>query len=262
MRDDSLYMKVRTAVRAQVLNLLSINARPAPGIHILNGHRICKEAEPRTFRRLLDRLAKQVTLVRAEDAVAMIERHEQPDLPCVAFTFDDGFSECADIFAPILEEYGVNAIFFVNPNYVEGDDDYIRHFNHDIVQTAGKRPMRWDTLKHLAARGHIIGAHTMDHYMIVTDDRETLRHQIVDCRSVIEEHIGNVCDCFAFPYGQLSQASETAIDIAASAYAHVFSQSDYKHYYSFGGKVINRRHFEPFWPVAHVKYFLSCKKTY
>lgn len=262
MRDDSLYMKVRTAVRAQVLNLLSLNARPAPGIHILNGHRICGEAEPDTFRRLLDRLAQQVTLVRAEDAVAMIERHEQPDRPCVAFTFDDGFSECADIFAPVLEEYGGNAIFFVNPNYVEGDDAYIRHFNHDTVQTAGKRPMRWDTLKDLAARGHIIGAHTLDHYMIVTDDRETLRHQIVDCRRVIEEHIGNVCDYFAFPYGQLSQASETAIDIAAAAYAHVFSQSDYKHYYSFGGKVINRRHFEPFWPVAHVKYFLNCKKTY
>ncbi len=262
MRDDSLYMKARTAVRAQVLHLLSIGARPAPGIHILNGHRICGEAEPDTFRRLLDRLAKQVEFVRAEEAVAMIERHEQPDHPCVAFTFDDGFSECADIFAPILEEHGVNAIFFVNPNYVEGDDAYIRHFNHDTVQTAGKRPMRWDTLKDLSARGHIIGAHTMDHYMIVTDDRETLRHQIVDCRRVIEEHIGKVCDYFAFPYGQLSQASETAIDIAASAYAHVFSQSDYKHYYSFGGKVINRRHFEPFWPVAHVRYFLSCKKTY
>lgn len=262
MRDDSLYMKVRTAIRAQVLNVLSLSARPAPGIHILNGHRICREAEPDTFRRLLGRLAGQVDFVRAEDAVAMIERHEQPDRPCVAFTFDDGFSECADIFAPVLEEYGVNAIFFVNPNYVDGDDAYIHHFNHDTVQTDGKRPMRWDTLKDLSARGHIIGAHTMDHYMIVTDDRDTLRHQIVDCRRIIEEHTGKPCDYFAFPYGRLSQASETAIGIAASAYGHVFSQSDYKHYYSFGGRVINRRHFEPFWPAAHVKYFLSCKKTY
>lgn len=262
MRDDSLYIKVRTAVRAQVLNVLSLNAHPAPGIHILNGHRICKEAEPDTFRRLLDRLARQVEFIRVEEAVAMIERHEQPDRPYVAFTFDDGFSECADIFAPVLEEYGVNALFFVNPNYVEGDDDYISHFNHDTVQTAGKRPMRWETLKDLADRGHIIGAHTMDHYMIVTDDRDILRHQIVDCRRVIEEHIGNVCEYFAFPYGRLSQASETAIDIATSTYAHVFSQSDYKHYFSFDGRVINRRHFEPFWPSGHVRYFLSCNKTY
>lgn len=262
MRDDSLYIKVRTAIRAQVLNVLSLNAHPAPGIHILNGHRICKEAEPDTFRRLLDRLARQVEFIRVEEAVAMIERHEQPDRPYVAFTFDDGFSECADIFAPVLEEYGVNALFFVNPNYVEGDDDYISHFNHDTVQTAGKRPMRWDTLKNLADRGHIIGAHTMDHYMIVTDDCDILRHQIVDCRRVIEEHIGNVCDYFAFPYGRLSQASETAIDIATSTYAHVFSQSDYKHYFSFDGRVINRRHFEPFWPTGHVRYFLSCNKTY
>ena len=91
---------------------------------------------------------------------------------------------------------------------------------------------------------------------------EELEHQIGDCKKVIEERLGSRCEYFAFPYGRLEHANPKSIEIACKHYKYVFSQSDYKHYYSFDGRVINRRHFEPFWPVNHVRYFLSCKKTY
>jgi peptidoglycan/xylan/chitin deacetylase (PgdA/CDA1 family) len=257
---DTLYFKVRSLLREGVLDVLGIFSTPAPGIHILNGHRIQDEAEPETFRRLLTALSKQVKFVRVEDAVQMIIQREHPTEPLVAFTFDDGFMECYDIFAPVLEDFGINALFFVNPNYVDGDKQYIDHFNHHIVMTPGKLPMRWSHLKALHDRGHIIGAHTMDHYMISNGDQETLHHQIVDCKTAIENHINGLCDYFAFPYGKLTQANEQSIKIACATYKYVFSQSDYKHYFSFNNTVINRRHFEPFWPVGHLKYFLSCKK--
>lgn len=128
--------------------------------------------------------------------------------------------------------------------------------------TPDKRPMRWNQICELSKRGHIIGAHTMDHYMVNSDYKQILEYQINTCKGVIENHTDVPCDYFAFPYGKLSQANDLAISIACQKYKYVFSQSDYKHYYSFSGKVINRRHFEPFWPIAHVKYFLSCKKTY
>lgn len=44
-----------------------------------------------------------------------------------------------------------------------------------------------------------------------------------------------------------------------SFYKYVFSQSDYKHYLSYGDKVINRRHFEFWWSLSHILYFLSKK---
>lgn len=207
-------------------------------------------------------MAAHVRFVRVEEAVDMIVRHEQPTEPLVAFTFDDGFMDGYDCFAPVLEEFGTNAIFFVNPNYVEGDDEYVADFNANSVMTPGKRPMRWTHLKELADRGHIIGAHTMDHYMINSSDAATLQYQIVHCKEEIERHVGMPCDYFAFPYGKLTQANQLSIDMAYKCYRYVFSQSDYKHYFSFGGKVINRRHFEPFWPKRHVFYFLSCHKSY
>ncbi len=255
-------LTVRTFARNRVLDLLGAFAKPAPGIHILNGHRIQDETEPETFRKLLRRLSEHVKFIRIEDAVQAIVRHEQADTPLVAFTFDDGFTECYDCFAPLLEEFGTNALFFINPNYVEGTDEYIRHFNEHIVMTPHRRPMRWEQLRELSARGHVIGAHTMDHYMINSDDKETLEYQIKDCKAIIEQHIGNPCDYFAFPYGKLTHANRLSIDIACEYYPYVFSQSDYKHYFSFEGRVINRRHFEPFWPYRHVFYFLSCNKEY
>ncbi len=254
-------MSLRSFAREQALNVLGAFAHPAPGIHILNGHRVQDGVRDRLrFRKMLQQLSRQVEFIRIEDAVERIARHEQPDHAQVAFTFDDGFTDCYHYFCPVLEEFGTNAMLFVNPHYVEGNEAYIHNFNNNVVLTPGKHPMRWEQLRELSDRGHIIAAHTLDHFMITSNDANVLRHQIVDCRKPIEDHIGKPCDYFAFPYGKLSQANQQAIDIACEAYKYVFSQSDHRNYFSFGGKVINRRHFEPFWPVSHVRYFLSCHK--
>ena len=253
---------LRQFARNRVLHLLGAFSRPANGIHILNGHRTIDEKEPETFRHMLKVLSRYVTFIKIEDAVRMIMNQEQPSKPFVAFTFDDGFTECYDYFAPALEDYGINALFFINPNYVKGNQEYIDNFNNNIVMTPNKHPLRWEQIKELSERGHIIGAHTMDHYMINTNDEETLKYQICDCKKEIETNIGKTCDYFAFPYGKLTHANKLSIDIACQHYKFVFSQSNYKHYFSFGNRVINRRHFEPFWPLRHVFYFLSCNKSY
>lgn len=262
MATNNIYPIIRKTIRSIVLDILGVISRPKPGIHILNGHRIEDEAEPETFRNLLMELNKYVDFVNVEKAVEMVMSHQQPMRPVVAFTFDDGFMDNYDIFAPVLEEYGVNALFFVNPNYVDGDEAYIDNFNNNIVMTPNKRPMRWSHIRELSERGHIIGAHTMDHYMINTNNEAELRYQIETCKDIIEKKTGKECLYFAFPYGKLSHANRKSIDIACNCYKYVFSQSDYKRYFSFDDRVINRRHFEPFWPVNHVMYFLSCIKKY
>lgn len=255
---------MRDWLRKNCLDCLGLFSRPAKGIHILNGHMLNRgPADPSSavsFYRQLKQLQKQVRFIPIEEAVQLILNKCQPCDPLVAFTFDDGFEECYSALAPVLEDFGVNAAFFINPNFVEGDENYIAHFTQQIVRTPGKRPMKWDEIEELHRRGHIIGAHTMDHYNINTQDRKVLEYQIGKCKSVIEDRLSVPCEYFAFPYGRLEHANAEAIAIACRYYQYIFSQSDYKHYFSFGGRVINRRHFEPFWPVPHLSYFLSCKK--
>lgn len=258
-----IYPFLRKYGRSMALDLLGSIAKPSNGIHILNGH-IIKRKNPtkEVFFDQLFELSKISTLIRIEEAIGLITKNKKVNDTLVAFTFDDGFEECATMIAPALEQFKTNAIFFINPNFAEGDEAYVKNFSENIVLTPGKKPMRWNDILNLYNNGHLIGAHTMDHYLINSDDPKQLEYQIVECKKVIENKIQSSCDYFAFPYGKLEHANEKSIQLAFDHYKYVFSQSDYKNYFSFNGRVINRRHFEPDWPINHVKYFISYPKHY
>lgn len=49
----------------------------------------------------------------------MIINQEPVDRCTIAFTFDDGWRDCYTQIAPQLEKYGINAAFFINPNFVD-----------------------------------------------------------------------------------------------------------------------------------------------
>ncbi len=266
MIKDSL----RKLLRGGYLSLLGHLKAPSSCVHILNGHMIDWNhdniEDGYRFKKQLDILHKTCEFVNFEEAVRLIVNRVQVTKPTLAFSFDDGWRDCYTQIAPQLEKYGVNAMFFINPNFADAadnnDEAYIKNFTEDTTKSPGKQPMTWAQMKDLQNRGFLIGAHTLDHYCINDNNIDELEHQIGDCRKVIEERLGTCCEYFAFPYGRLEHANSASIDIACKHYKYVFSQSDYKNYFSFGGKVINRRHFEPFWPVSHVNYFISCNKKY
>ena len=55
--------QIRAFLRSWVLDCLGSFSKPAPGIHILNGHRIQEEPEPDTFRHLLNELSQYAELL-------------------------------------------------------------------------------------------------------------------------------------------------------------------------------------------------------
>ncbi len=236
---------------------------PKPGIHILNGHFLSlnDKAESTIFKNLLFKLlSKEVKLIDFENAIERIEKNDIPKHEClVAFTFDDGFEECYTKIKPVLDEHNIKAGFFINPNFINGDKSYQENFKNNIVYTY-KSPMSWDQVKDLLKEGHIIGSHTMDHHNMNSNDKDFLDYQISESKLYLEEKLSYNCDYFAFPFGTLKHISQKGIDLAKQNYKYIFSQSNYKNYYSFGNKVINRRHFECDWPYKHVLYFLKSKQ--
>lgn len=259
---------IRRISRDVYLSIIGFFKRPSPYVHILNGHMVDwhhdNEDDGKRFGKQLAELHKYCDFVNIEEAVHMIVNKERVNRPTVAFTFDDGWRDCYTEIAPQLEKYKINAMFFINPHFADAadnnDEAYIENFTVNTTKSPGKHPMTWEQIKDLQKRGFKIGAHTLDHYCINDDNVEELRHQIVDCRIVMEEKLGVSCEYFAFPYGRIEHANPMSIDLAYDTYKYVFSQSDYKHFFSYGGKVINRRHFEPFWPINHLMYFLSIKR--
>jgi len=200
-----------------------------------------------------------VKFIDFEDAAQRIRNKTFPKNECLlAFTWDDGFEECYTKIKPVLDEWKLKAAFFINPSFIDGDVSYREYFKKEIVLTS-KDPMTWGMVKQLADEGHTIGAHTHDHLLLNSNDINFLKYQIVGSKERIEEQLGNEVKHFAFPYGQLRHISQLGVDIACSTFPFVYSQDNYRHYFSFDGKVINRRHFECDWPLNHVVYFLKAK---
>lgn len=257
--------KCREVVRACILDFMSLFCKPAPCVYILNGHLINRnhetDADGEHFGSLLAEIHKYCDFVNFEDALHLILERKQVSRCTIAFTFDDGWRDCYTQIVPQLEKYGINAMFFINPNFPDAadrnDTEYIENFTVNVTKSPGKSPMTWNQMKDLQRRGFLFGAHTMDHYCINDDNEAELEHQIGDCKRIMEEKFGTACEHFAFPYGRLEHANPKSIEIACKHYKYVYSQSDYKHFFSYGGKVINRRHFEPYWPARHLFYFLS-----
>lgn len=235
----------------------------SPGVHILNGHII---ANTRThavekFRNLLKNLSSYADFINIETACQLILERKQVERPAIAFTFDDGFDDCYLEIAPVLEEFHVNAAFFINPNFTCGNDTYIHNFLKDkAAHLAFRKPMSVAMIQELHERGFIIGAHGMDHENLCSDNPDFLDRQIKDCKERVENIIASECNYFAWPFGKYTDISNLALDMVNRLFQYNFSSDEYSSYMS--RNVFNRRHFECDWPASHLHYFLSVKRQH
>lgn len=253
---------IRKNIRHIVLNGLSLFSKPQPGVHILNGHYISvsNDTSNAVFRELLLKLIQHnVRLINIQEACEKINNKIISEDTCeVAFTFDDGFEECFTKIVPVLDEFKIKAAFFINPGFIDGDEFYRQNFlQHVVCTNAIKNPMTWEQVKSLHKNEHVIGSHTFDHCRL--NGALNATYQIETSSKVIQEKLGSPCDYFAFTFGRLDDFDDNALQIAQKYHKYIFSQSDYQHYFSFNGAVINRRHFEPIWPYRHILYFLKAK---
>jgi peptidoglycan/xylan/chitin deacetylase (PgdA/CDA1 family) len=121
-------------------------------------------------------------------------RDLRPDRAVVSFTFDDPARSAAEVGAPILEERGCRATFYVACGLLSrpsGDAE------HPLLADEGLSP--------LAERGHDIQGHTYSHLNL----RKTTPERIAqDCRrnrdrldQLLRRH---PIEHFAYPYGYVS----------------------------------------------------------
>lgn len=254
---------MRHFLRNTTLSLWGRFKKVAAGVHIVNAHYISKNDLPKEiFHDLLSELSKQADFISIEDAVSAIKQKTHQNHKLIAFTFDDGFEECFTKIAPVLKEFKTNAAFFINPAFIDADNDYKNYFLNNMVHTPHKNPMTWEMIRELHSQGFVIGNHTYNHCKLVGLDGDELNRQIVLSKQYIEQKLNAPCHYFAWTYGGLKDIDDAALSLALQSHKYVFSSDNYMHYFSFNNKVFNRRHIEGNWPLSHVVYFLSKPKTY
>jgi len=117
----------------------------------------------------------------------------------VSLTFDDGLNSQYEL-APTLVKHGVRGTFYVNSNALDTGGDEERFGT-----------MSWNRVKQLAAAGHEIGGHTLDHRSIIGDTLTLAekRSQVCDDRARLVDN-GLNPRSFAYPEGHYD---DTAVQV-------------------------------------------------
>jgi peptidoglycan/xylan/chitin deacetylase (PgdA/CDA1 family) len=96
-------------------------------LSILIYHRVCASPDPlfpvvvdrAVFSWHLDLLKRCFNVLPLADAVARLRKGQLPS-KAVCITFDDGYSDNAQVALPILQQYGLPATFFVSTSFLNG----------------------------------------------------------------------------------------------------------------------------------------------
>lgn len=252
---------MREILRKLIIDTVGGISKMSHGVYILNGHYLSRSAnkEPEVFIRLLSEMKNHAKFINIQDACSLVQSKEAENIDetLIAFTFDDGFDDCYHSLAPALSEYDVNACFFINPGFVEGDENYRVKFTEQVVKTSTKTPMSWTQIKALHNEGFVIGNHTFDHVRLSSVSVTEAIKQVIEAKMRIEKELNAPCDHFAWPYGQYTDVTESVIEELVAHHRYIYSGCDYRNYTSFNGNVLNRRHFEADWSIRELKYFLS-----
>ena len=80
--------------------------------------------------------------------------------------------------------------------------------------------MSWDVLKQMRRDGFIIGSHTRTHVSLPMESTESAVDELSDSKRVLEQHLGEPIDHFAYPGGQFTPAVVEAIEQCGYRYAY------------------------------------------
>jgi peptidoglycan/xylan/chitin deacetylase (PgdA/CDA1 family) len=87
---------------------------------------------PEQFIKDLDFLLKYFAPITSDELPLILSGEKSFSKPALFLSFDDGLSEIETVVAPILQQKGVPATFFVTPNFV-GNNDMLYRFKINLV---------------------------------------------------------------------------------------------------------------------------------
>jgi len=258
-----LRSQVRERARGLVLTLGgSLPMRRANfDVRLLYGHSIATADIP-AFRRTLRFLRQHFEFVSNEEAVALLRDDQPPGGRYLALSFDDGFRDNYEILAPALHDHGATACFFLVSNFIGCTEDYRCKIVSERFRCAlDRKPMSWQMVRELVSAGFEIGAHTADHFDLSELDPLDAERQMVDAKQAIEAACNRPCRLFAWPYGALRHFPTRLFPIAEREFDLIFSAVRSVRHLPSNSAIVNRDHFEPGWPLTHVRFFVRSPKA-
>lgn len=185
------------------------------GIPILLYHRLRQGHDQRDdmivpvadFAAQLAYLAEQqFTVLSLDDAIALLRARRAPPPRGVVLTFDDGYAATCDYAEEALARHGYTATLFLTTDLVG---------QRDPLGSSDEGVLTWERLR--ALRHVTIQAHTVSHPRLSLLGRARVRHEVRQCRTVIEQELGRAIDHFSYPFGAYTRLVRD--EVADAGYA-------------------------------------------
>ena len=255
-------MRLKSLARAAALSTLGnlTTAGRGPFLRLLYCHYVFDD-QVRSFRAILKMLQEAGTFVDTDKCVSILTGGSPLDGRYFHLSFDDGFRNIFCNALPVLKELKVPAILFVPTALVGASWEEARQFSVERAGYGGVIEMvTWDDLLALKSWGFEVGSHTRTHARFTEMSGGRLDDELRVSKGEIEENLGSDCKYISWPYGRQGDADEASLEATRRAgYAACFGA--FRGSLGAGGRVdryrIPRHHFEPQWPLSHVRYFAN-----
>jgi len=118
---------------------------------------------------------------------------------CVAFTFDDGYTDALATAAPLMKCYGFAATCYVV-------SDALGSYNRWDAEHVGERKplMARAQLEQWLAAGMEIGSHSCSHPRLPQLPRAAMQEEIAESRAALRGMLGVPIVHFAYPFGHFT----------------------------------------------------------
>jgi hypothetical protein len=259
--------KIRNLTRNLILNILGVIKKSHADnfLAAIYCHYVFDDQKD-FFENILCELKKIGHFVDTDAFIALLEGRKPIDNKYFHLSFDDGFRNIFTNALPILRKYKIPAIFFVPSGLVGVDWNRTKQYCFFTNRYTGIVEMvRWEDLYEMASYGYEIGSHSKYHtrLSLISHESSLLEDEILGSKQDIEENLKIECKYFSWPYGRKIDFHKSAMEIIKKGgYAACFGGfRDDISLQKTSKYSIPRQHFEPQWPLLHIKYFLFPKKS-
>ena len=162
------------------------------------------------FREHLEYLIQNFRLVKLSDLVELLQSSSPVNESVVALTFDDAYTNFLQFAYPELKKRNIPATLFVPAqklneyNTWDFDEDttypFLKIMNEAEINTLDPEVVE-------------LGSHTSTHVQLSSLSGEDLEREICGSKHLLEEKFNRPITLFAYPYGELADFDERAIQL-------------------------------------------------
>jgi peptidoglycan/xylan/chitin deacetylase (PgdA/CDA1 family) len=221
MYNSSHYLK---AAAGRVIRLFEGRPHGAGDLLVFNLHSTPERWMPK-FDRWLHKLEGGYKLYSPDVFEAFYAENgtlPDPAKPGIVFTFDDGLRNNRHALE-VLEQHGVRGLLFVVPDFyrsprAEQEAYYRQHIRQQPNPglDGGEEEVQAlsaEELRHWAARGHTIGAHSFSHTMRADDPEDKIQRETLQAIEAIAADTGVQTQHFCAPFDSLFSTSRRHMDV-------------------------------------------------